>query len=157
MRQELFPVVIGPKKTFYILDHHHAAVALVQEKSDIVQVGVVKDLSDLKPQDFWIFLDHYSWVHSYDETGQRRDLKEMPDDFESLKDDPYRSLAGEVRDAGGFAKADAPFLEFLWANHFRALVPAKALAAHPKKALADALTLARSKKSSHLPGWPGKA
>ncbi|MDB5731354.1 MAG: chromosome partitioning protein ParB [Variovorax sp.] len=157
MRQELFPAVLGPNKTFYILDHHHAAAALVQEKSDTVQVGVAKDLSALTPQSFWIFLDHYSWVHPYDETGRRRELGEMPDDFKDLKDDPYRSLAGEVRDAGGFSKSDAPFLEFLWANHFRAVIPSKALAAHPKKALADALALARSKESSHLPGWSGKA
>src|SRR5436305_4773273 len=31
-------------------------------------------------------------------------------------DDPYRSLAGEVRRAGGYAKEATPFSEFLWAS-----------------------------------------
>jgi hypothetical protein len=157
MRQELFPAVKGPGKSFYILDHHHKAVALLRENSATVQVGVVKDLSMLKPRDFWIFLDHYSWVHPYDEAGERRAFKDMPKNFEELKDDPYRSLAGEVRDAGGFAKSDAPFLDFLWANHLRIWSPRKRLENTPDEALSDALALARSKKSAHLPGWPGKA
>jgi len=157
MRQELFPAVKGPDKTFYILDHHHTAVALLREKSDTVQVGVIKDLSTLKLADFWIFLDHYSWVHPYDQTGERRAFKDMPKNFEDLTDDPYRSLAGEVRDAGGFAKSDTPFLDFLWANYLRASIPRKILEHAPQEALSDALALARSKKSAHLPGWPGKS
>lgn len=157
MRQELFPAIKGPAKTFYILDHHHAAVALLRDKSDTVQVGVVKDLSALNAHDFWVFLDHYSWVHPYDDSGKRCTFKEMPAAFEDLKDDPYRSLAGALRDAGGFAKSDAPFLDFLWANHLRAFIARKTLDRSPKQALSEALTLARSKKSAYLPGWPGKS
>jgi hypothetical protein len=81
----------------------------------------------------------------------------MPDNFESLKDDPFRSLSAAVLDAGGFAKSDEPFLEFLWANYFRDRMPMKLMADHPKKALSDALALARSEEASLLPGWPGKA
>lgn len=131
------------------------AAALVQEKSECVLVGVVKDLSSLKLDDFWIFMDHYSWVHPYDETGNRRGLDKIPSNFEDLKNDPYRSLAGEVRDAGGFAKSDAPFLEFLWAKHLGKAISRKLLDDDPKKALGQALVLARSKKCAYLPGWPG--
>jgi len=155
MRHQLFPVLKGPKKSFYIIDHHHTAAALVKEKSESVLVGVVKDLSRLKLEDFWIFMDHYSWVHPYDEDGKRCGFEKIPSNFEELRNDPYRSLAGEVRDAGGFAKSDAPFLEFLWANHFRGAIPRKLMDDAPQKALRQALALARSKKSSHLPGWPG--
>ncbi|MDM0032276.1 ParB-like protein [Variovorax sp. J22P271] len=155
MSHELFPVIKGPKKYFYIIDHHHTAGALIKEKSENVLVGVVKDLSRLHLDDFWIFMDHYSWVHPYDETGKRCGFDKIPTNFEDLKNDPYRSLAGEVRDAGGIAKSDAPFLEFLWANHFRSAVPRKLMDEEPKKALRFALVLARSKKSSYLPGWPG--
>jgi hypothetical protein len=157
MRQELFPAVIGPNKTYYILDHHHAAVALVREKSDRVAVGVAKDLSHLKPESFWIYLDHFSWIHPYDHKGMRRPFADIPDNFEELKDDPFRSLSADVLDAGGFAKPEEPFLEFLWANYFRDHLPTKLVTGDPKKALAEALDLARSKKASHLPGWPGKA
>jgi hypothetical protein len=157
MRQELFPAVVGPNKTYYILDHHHAAVALVREKSDRVAVGIAKDLSHLKPESFWVYLDHFSWVHPYDDKGARRPFADIPDKFDDLKDDPFRSLTAEVLDAGGFAKSEEPFLEFLWANYFRDHLPAKLLTRDPKKALSEALDLAKSKKASHLPGWPGKA
>ncbi len=156
MRKELFPAVIGPGKTYYILDHHHAAVALVCEESDRVAVGIAHDLSHLKQEAFWIFLDHFSWVHPYDSRGRRRPFADIPNNFEALKNDPYRSLVADVLEAGGFAKSDEPFLEFLWANHFRAELPAKLLKTDPKKALADALKLAASKRSAYLPGWPGK-
>ena len=156
MRKELFPAVIGPKHTYYILDHHHAAVALIKEKSDHVAVGIAHDLSHLKPEAFWVFLDHFSWVHPYDNKGRRRPFADMPNDFESLADDPFRSLTSDVLDAGGFAKSDEPFVEFLWANYFRDQIPEKLVSADPKKALAHALKMAQSRDASHLPGWPGK-
>jgi len=36
-----------------------------------------------------------------------------------LADDPYRSVAGELRRQGGFAKDTTPFSEFLWADFLR--------------------------------------
>src|SRR6476661_4498014 len=44
-----FPAVRGPRDRFYILDHHHEAVALLQEGADQVWVGLAKDLSALDP------------------------------------------------------------------------------------------------------------
>jgi hypothetical protein len=155
MSEVLFPAVIGPRDAYYILDHHHSAVALVNEHADEVQVGVVKDLSALEATDFWIYLDHLSWVHPYDQRGKRRSLKEVPSSLRALRDDPYRSLAGEVRDLGGFAKSDTPFLEFLWTNYFRANVRADWLRSHYGKALKRAMRLALSAKTRHLPGWVG--
>src|SRR6202012_4992670 len=119
MGEQLFPVVKGPDKAFYILDSNHTALAGVHEKAESVQAGLVKDLSHLDREAFWVFLDHHSWMHIYDAKGKRRPFPDKPDRFEDRHDDPYRSLAGLVRDAGGFAKAEEPFLEFLWANHFR--------------------------------------
>jgi hypothetical protein len=157
MREELFIAVLGPGSAYYILDHHHTALALIKEESEAVQVGIAKDLSTLKAKAFWIFMDHFSWAHPYDALGRRRKLEAIPPNFEALEDDPYRSLAGAVRDAGGFAKSEAPFLEFLWANHLRDLMPRSQLESNPGKALRAALAIARSKKSSHLPGWAGWA
>jgi hypothetical protein len=156
MAEMLFPAVIGPRKAYFILDHHHSAVALVNEHADKVEVGVVEDLSALKPADFWIYLDHLSWVHPYDQRGRRRSFNEMPSSLGALRDDPYRSLAGEVRDLGGFAKSNAPFLEFLWTNYFRANVRSDWVSSHYRKALKRALRLAESPKTQYLPGWVGK-
>jgi hypothetical protein len=156
MDEQLFPVVKGPDKAFYVLDAHHTALALVHEKADSVQAGLVKDLSHLDRGAFWIFLDHHSWMHAYDAKGKRRPFSDMPRRFEDMQDDPYRSLSGDVRDAGGFAKAEEPFLEFLWANYFRGLVPLRLVKSDPKEARRKAMALASTKAASHLPGWCGK-
>ena len=156
MDEQLFPVVKGPGKAFYVLDSHHTALALARERAERVQAGLVKDLSHLDREAFWIFLDHHSWMHSYDAKGKRRPFSDMPDRFEDLQDDPYRSLAGLVRDAGGFAKSEEPFLEFLWANHFRSHVPSRLVKSDLKQACRVALALAHRKESAHLPGWCGR-
>lgn len=156
MDEQLFPVVKGPGKAFYVLDSHHTALALVHEKAQCVQAGLVKDLSHLDRNAFWIFLDHHCWMHIYDAKGSRREFSDMPRRFEDMQDDPYRSLAGIVRDAGGFAKAEEPFLEFLWANFFRGRVPARLVKSDPKEAKRIALSLASKQEASHLPGWCGK-
>jgi hypothetical protein len=157
IQEEFFPAVRGPGKKYFVLDRHHAALALTEERAAQVQVGLVKDLSGLAERDFWIFLDHYSWMHCYDAKGERRGWDQMPKRFVDMKDDPYRSLAGDLRDAGGFSKVDVPFLEFLWANYLRERVPARLLKAEPKRALKKARELARSRDCSFLPGWCGKS
>ena len=154
MREELFPVVKGVSG-LYILDHHHAALALLQEGAEKVQAGLVKDLSELGETAFWTFLDHYSWMHAYDARGRKRGFKDIPGRLDHLHDDPFRSFAGDVRDAGGFAKPDEPFQEFLWANFFRASLSVKAIHDDRKQALHKALKLARSDSAKHLPGWSG--
>jgi hypothetical protein len=156
MGDEFFPAVRGPGGKFFVLDRHHAALALSREKAECVRVGLVRDLSALSSENFWIFLDHYSWMHCYDAKGKRRPLDKVPKRFEGMQNDPYRSLAGELRDHGGYSKVDVPFLEFLWANYLRRQVPQRQLKEDPKKALSKALKLASSKECSFLPGWCGK-
>lgn len=155
MEELFFPAVLGPGEAYYILDHHHAAVALLKEGTAEVQVGVAEDLSALGMRDFWVYMDHVSWVHPYDHRGRRCSFKEMPSSLRELRDDPYRSLAGEVRDRGGFAKSATPFPEFLWTNYFRENVPAGRLKSQYEKALKQAMRLAVSSKTAHLPGWAG--
>ena len=84
-----------------------------------VLVTVVLDLSALNPDAFWTVLDHKSLVYPFDAQGRRRDFADIPKTIMQLKDDPFRSLAGELRRAGGFAKDTTPFSEFLWADFFR--------------------------------------
>jgi hypothetical protein len=155
MARQLFPVVEGPNGRLFILDHHHNARALLEEGVKEVQVGRVCDLSKLKNEEFWIYLDHRSWVHCYDERGTRVTFDKIPKRFEDMKDDPYRSVAASVEERGGFSKPDEPFFEFLWANQFRSLVPLSLVEANYDDAVSTALEVARSKKSRHLPGWAG--
>jgi hypothetical protein len=156
MAAQLYPAVKGPDGVFYVIDHHHEALAALQEKADRVSVGIVSDLSHLTKDAFWVYLDHRSWVHCYDEQGRRRPFSRVPKRFEDMADDPYRSLAASVLEAGGFSKPDEPFFEFLWANHFRAHISASSVAKHYPHAVAKAVRLARSRKSGFLPGWAGR-
>ena len=67
-------------------------------------VTVVADLHYLDKDAFWTVCDHKSWAHPYDAEGVRQHFKDIPKSVDALADDPYRSLAGELRRAGGFAK-----------------------------------------------------
>ena len=64
-----------------------------------------------------------------------------------MEDDPYRSLAGELRAIGGFAKDSSPFSEFLWADFLRPRIKPKAIKADFEGALAKALVMAKSARS----------
>ena len=102
-------------------------------------------------------LDNRRWVYPYDIKGERRHFKDIPKSIADLKDDPFRSLAGELRRAGGFAKDTTPFSEFLWADFLRRRLSRKDVDADFEKAIEKGLSLARSKDAIYLPGWCGPA
>ncbi len=151
----LIPVVLGPKSRPYIIDHHHLARALLEEKVDAVAITVTANLSKLSPEAFWVYLDNRAWCHLYDDEGKRRGEQDVPKSVAGLVDDPFRSLAGALRRAGGFAKDTTPFSEFLWADFLRRRIKRKLAEEHPEKALNRALTLAKSGDADFLPGWCG--
>ena len=151
----MIPVILGPKERHYVIDHHHLALSLHKEGVEKVLVTIVADLSELAIDDFWLVLDHHSWVHPYDENGRRRDFSKIPKSIDQLKDDPFRSLAGEVRRAGGFAKETTPFSEFLWADFFRRRMDRKTVEKHFRTAIKEAMKLAKTLEARYLPGWSG--
>ncbi len=153
--RHMVPTVLGPKGRHYLVDHHHLALALAEEKQKEVLATVVADLSGLSKAAFWIYLDNRSWCHPYDAEGRRRDFDAIPGTVTGLKDDPYRSLAGELRRAGGFAKDTTLFSEFLWADFLRARVRRKQIETRFTAALERALKLSRADEASYLPGWCG--
>jgi hypothetical protein len=155
LRERLFPAVQGPGRQCYILDHHHLGLALQEEGVKQVWVAVFDDLSWLDPATFWRTLDFRSWAHPYDARGKRREFRHVPPVLKGLADDPWRSLAGAVRRAGGYAKSQQPFAEFLWADYFRTRLARGLLRHRPAEALAQGLLLARAAGARYLPGWSG--
>jgi hypothetical protein len=153
----LVPVVRGPKERLYLIDHHHLARALHEAGVEHVAVTVVADLARLDRSAFFTFLDHRGWLHPYDARGRRCAWDDLPKDVAGLADDPFRSLAGELRRAGGFAKDTTPFSEFLWADFLRRRIPRDRVERRFAAALDDALQLARSGEADFLPGWCGPA
>ena len=112
-------VVAGPGKFLFVVDHHHLALALLDEGFDTAPVVVLDDLSTLAMPEFWKQMEAKGWVHPFDGKGRKRPLRNIPRKVRKLEDDPYRSLAGFVRESGGFLKTQTPYAEFLWANFYR--------------------------------------
>jgi hypothetical protein len=153
--EHLIPAVTGPNNSYWIVDHHHLARALHEEGVEKVLVTVIAKLDHLPGRRFYAFLDRHNWLHPYNEDGHRCDWKDIPRHIGKLADDPYRSLAGEVRRAGGFAKMPTPYTEFLWADFFRDRIKRKLIEDKFGKALIKALSLARTHDAGYLPGFAG--
>src|ERR1700744_5072656 len=104
-------------------------------------------------------LSGFSWITAAGcipyERGRRRTYEDVPCRLPDLIDDPYRSLAGELRRSGGFAKDTTPFSEFLWADFLRRRIKRKLIKKNFSHAVEQALQLARSIDADYLPGWCG--
>ena len=151
------PVVLGPNDRHYVIDHHHLARALHEEGVSDILVTLIADLTMVDPDAFWGVLDSHKWAYPYDAKGERRNFTDIPKTVADLKDDPFRSLAGELRRVGGFAKDTTPFSEFLWADFLRRKMSRKSVEDNFEKAIEKALGLAKSKDAIYLPGWCGAA
>ena len=150
--RHMIPVILGPKERPYVIDQHHLARALHDEGEKHVLVSVVIDLRTLERDAFWIFLDNRGWCHPYDQRGVRCGFADIPKSVADMRDDPFRSLAGELRKAGGFAKDTTPFSEFLWADYLRRRIKRATVKRDFDSALGEAMKLAKSQDTRFLPG-----
>jgi len=153
--RHMIPVILGPKRRHYVIDHHHLALALHEEGVSELAVTVVANLSRLESDEFWTVMDNRGWMHPFDAKGRRRHYEDIPKSVPAMVDDPYRSLAGELRRAGGFAKDTTPFSEFIWADFLRRRVKQKMVEQDFERAMETALKLARSTDADYMPGWCG--
>jgi hypothetical protein len=151
----MVPVIAGPKGRLYIIDRHHLALALHREGVKKVLVSVVADLAKLDDESFWFTMDNRGWTHPFDSAGRRRTYRDLPKSVDKMADDPFRSLAGELRRVGGFAKDTTPYSEFLWADFLRRRIKRKRVEKSFARAVEDALLLAKSGDADYLPGWCG--
>jgi hypothetical protein len=153
--RHMIPVIRGPKGRFFVVDHHHLSLALHLEGIESVLVTEMADLRTLADDEFWVFLDNRNWVHPYDAAGRRCNFEKIPRRIAGLRDDPFRSLAGELRRIGGFGKDTTPFSEFLWADFLRRRIDRAMAKNQFAKALKQAMKLAKSQEAHYLPGWCG--
>jgi hypothetical protein len=153
--RHMLPAVLGPKQRYHLIDNHHFARALHDEGIRHVFVRVVADLSGLDKQGFWTFMESRNWLHPYNANGKRQPNASLPRAIAGMTDDPYRSLAGELRRAGGYAKDLTPYAEFLWADFLRRRIDHKAVERDFEGSTVRALDLAHHKDAAYLPGWCG--
>jgi hypothetical protein len=147
------PVVIGPGRRLYITDHHHLARAAMEAGVVSGYFTVDADFGSHKPEEFWQKMDENSWVHPLDQNGVRHHYACIPAHLSQLIDDVYRSLAGFVRDAGGYEKTRTAFAEFIWADFFRRNVAIEDVNADFQRAVRRAQHLARSRLAKGIPGF----
>jgi hypothetical protein len=153
----MIPAVIGPGEIYFLIDQHHLVRALHEEGVSHVLVSVVGDLRHLRKPMFWTFMDNRNWLHPFDADGKRHGHDQIPRKIGDLADDPYRSLAGELRRSGGYAKVETPYSEFLWADFLRHRVSRKLVEKRFERAVGKALDLAHHRDADYLPGWCGPA
>jgi hypothetical protein len=151
----MIPVVLGPKERRYVTDHHHLARALLDEGVTEVATSVVLNLRRVDPDGFWIALDNLGLMHPFDAKGRRQKYGKIPTAVSDLVDDPFRSLAGELRRAGGYGKDTTPFSEFLWADFLRRRLSREDVEKNFPAAAKAALQLAKGRDADYLPGWCG--
>jgi len=147
------PAVFGPGGTLHITDHHHLARALWEARIESGVFLIEADFTELHPQAFWVEMATRQWVHPIDAEGKRHDVDALPEHVKQLVDDPYRSLAGYVRDAGGYTKTGTAFAEFLWADFFRHRVRIGPGRGGFEAAVRTALGLAHEPEARRLPGF----
>ena len=151
----VIPIVIGPAKQNFLIDHHHFARACWENKIDSYKVSVLKDLSHLSEAEFWNFMIKNEWVYLHDQFGLgEHPPAALPMDIRGLADDPYRSLVWAVIEQGGITKETIPFFEFKWAAFFRRNLDVKLYVKSDfKSVMPEALKLCKSVEASHLPGF----
>ena len=132
---------------------HHLTLALYDEGVRDIPVSVVANMSEFSFGEFWTTLESRSWTHPFDDEGRRHLYDDMPTSVDDLIDDPFRSLAGAVKRAGGYAKDRSPFSEFRWADFLRCHIARELVERNFGRALALAMNLAQSTAAAALPGW----
>jgi len=105
-------------------------------------------------------------VYLKDQNGNPITPHDLPASLNDLSNDPFRSLAGAVRESCGFEKGDKSssgedYLEFQWANYLRANwsqtgIAAKDIDTNFDSATNAALHLAAQKEAVSLPSYTGK-
>jgi hypothetical protein len=151
------PAVWGPDGKLYITDHHHLGRAASEAGVETGFFWIEDDYSKVPIAQFWPKMSAASWAHAIDEHGKPCSFDQIPDHLEKLRDDPYRSLACYVRNAGGFDKTPTAYAEFLWADFFRPRVVIGPTRQDFDNAVAKALPLATSSAAAPLPGYKGPA
>jgi len=155
------PIILGQNGEFYVVDHHHLARALWELGKGQAFVKIVGRLKSRDPIEFWKQMFEKNLAYPFDENGNGPlspcdFIKRLPIQVSQMKDDPYRSLAGAVRDKGGFIKNEGDyFIEFVWANFFRKRVTIESGKKGFRQAVQEALELAHSAKAVGLPGYTG--
>jgi hypothetical protein len=156
------PVVVGPKGRLYLIDRHHFARAVEEAGYTEVNIKVLKNWSSFDEVEFWQKMRAAHFVYQNDDVeGRMVAATDLPKRVADMKDDPFRSLAGDLRDEGYFNKKPGEyFIEFKWARALRRYFTKEDLDVYKMKykdAMKDAREFAGSPQSLGLAGRASSA
>jgi hypothetical protein len=159
MDKKVVPVVLGPKKEPYLIDHHHYAYSMHLAGHKEIKAKIIEDLSHLKEKQFWDEMEKRKWTWLYLPDGTAIKPKQIPKDLTKLVNDYYRSLAWSVGENKGFdeSASKVPFFEFMWGSFFRLHLTEHLIATDFKLATNFALKLSTHDLAEKLPGFKGKS
>lgn len=156
LRARPIPAVRGPGGELFIIDHHHFGLALWQADVSDVYARVIADRSRVSQPVFWRRMEADGRLYPFDERGERIRYDRLPAHLSELRHDPYRDIAWQVREAGGFEKSPIPYAEFRWANFFRERIPLARVRGDFDAAVGRAKRLSRCRSAADLPGYLGR-
>ncbi|OEE39966.1 ParB-like protein [Vibrio anguillarum] len=156
MKKKKIPVIVDADGQYWLVDRHHLTKALWQQGVKEVTVHILAHLDN--KESFWQDMQGNHWTWLRDEKGAPLTPDQLPAHISKLPDYPYRSLAGELQDAGYYSKHEQVyFVEFAWASWLGEQmnwVPVNA-STLPER-LEQAAQLACSSAAKALPGYPGE-
>lgn len=115
MKKKKIPVIVDADGQYWLVDRHHLTKALWQQGVVEVTVHILAHLDN--KESFWQDMQGNHWTWLRDEKGAPLTPDQLPAHISKLPDYPYRSLAGELRDAGYYSKHEQVyFVEFAWAS-----------------------------------------
>ncbi len=155
LREHQVEIVIGPEGVPYLTDGHHLSLALLKAGvATSVDARVEANWRELKPDEFWKKMRQAEKVYLYDNRGKGPlEPSQLPKKVTEMTDDPYRSLAWEVKERGGIKKSPVEFSEFKWANFLGARIKIDKTPGSFERAVESALRICHSSKAKDLPGY----
>jgi hypothetical protein len=101
--------VVKARCGYVLVDGHHKVLASLKMGAEWINIKVIKDLSHLTDEAFWLEAEKQNWANPYTVYGIRTI---PPQRFEDMQDDAYRwlpfLLKGTVPDNGDMSKYKGP-------------------------------------------------
>lgn len=151
------PVVLDRQGRYYLVDRHHLCAACARIKIEKVYITLVANFSETSSDaEFWARMQTAHYVLLHDAHGALIKPEQLPQSIQALPDDPYRSLAGLVRDADAIQKVKIPFSEFVWADFFRKHLELEVVNDMLRYSnITKGIRIARSDLAKQIPGYVG--
>lgn len=163
LKERSVPILEDYKGRKRPVDHHHETRAAWEAGRDEVYAYHYFDdsmharIKALPRAQYYAVTRAMGLWYDRDQFGAGpHDPNHLPEDVRGMADDPFRSVAWQVRKRGGYDKTSVPFAEFAWARYFRERVATYPTKADFEKAVREALAIARDPAARDLPGYKAK-